>query len=177
MKVFAIIYYLLAAPINMYIYVFLIVGYGKFKLDAWFYDLIVTIIVIVMLKIQPRLMRLALDGYGSLMFFFASVVATTSYMLLAFLAPEQKSWGYFAVLFLAGSVMGIDLMAKFTLARYQSYKPVYYSNTWFWIWNSMSVAIGTVTLGALYKKDHKAGEYYTAMVVLGSLSAGAAFIA
>lgn len=40
MKISSVVYMILALATNGYIYMFLIVGLGKFKLDRWFYEVI-----------------------------------------------------------------------------------------------------------------------------------------
>jgi len=189
MKLLSIVYMIFAQGINSYIYIFMIVGFTKFGLNTYEYEIPLTVILVIALKLQPLVMKLSIMGYGSLFWLIASILGTVSYFLIAFSSSTNTVAGYIAVLLLPGMVFAIDIMSKYSLARYSATMPTYYTNTWYNVLNNISIFFGTGTLALVYyynKNDtivkgvivdtNATKEFHYGMIYLGSVSAFTTFI-
>lgn len=122
-------------------------------------------------------MKGAITGYGSILWILSNMITTTSFFIIAFVDQKNKAAGYTAVLLLPISQVSIDLISKFTLARYSANKPTYYANTWYNTWTNLSIAIGLLAMTLFDKKVPTMGEFDHAMIFFGSTSAAALLVA
>jgi hypothetical protein len=64
MRFLSIFYMLVAGGVNSFIYIYMVVGMNKFKINSLWYEWGLVGVVAVLLKLQPKFMGIAIFGYG-----------------------------------------------------------------------------------------------------------------
>ena len=61
------------------------------KLTEWFYEFVLILLLVIVLKLQPRIIESAIKGYGSALWLLSSIIATICYFILAFMNKSEKA--------------------------------------------------------------------------------------
>jgi hypothetical protein len=84
MRFLSILYMLAAGGVNSFIYIYMVVGMNKFKINTRWYEWGLVMIIAVLLKLQPKFMGIAIFGYGVLGWLVASIFAFTGLITIRF---------------------------------------------------------------------------------------------
>jgi len=80
MRLLSIIYIILAGGVNAYLYLFLLLGLNKFSINHYAYEWGILAFIYIVLKLQPKLMGLAMFGFGAWAWFLSSTFSFIGYM-------------------------------------------------------------------------------------------------
>lgn len=151
-RILALLYAISAWGIQAWIYLWLVLGVPKYGLDTkefnGMYVLIIVLLIVVLLKLQPFFMGMAMFGGGCVPMTLGSMMTMIGFSVLYGCDSTNTVAGYFGTVFCCFSVWSIDTLLSFSLTRYCAMKPTYFFNTWYQLIKNITlgVSIGTAAL-------------------------------